>query len=85
MGARRLRAFFSELKGKTVMTKEGDLLGVLDDFIADTKTGHMDSMLIVPSDRVEPRLYKTDARGRILLPFKTMRAVRDVVVVETTE
>ena len=65
------------------MTGEGDLLGVLEDFIANTQTGHLDSMLVKPADRVEPRLYKTDAKGRILLPFKSMRAVRDVVVVET--
>jgi len=77
-----MKAFLTDLKGKTVMTKEGDLLGVLDDFIANTRTGHMDSMLVVPSENVEPRLYKTDAKGRLLLPFKSMRAVRDVVVVE---
>ena len=80
-----MKAFFSDLKGKTVMTKEGDILGVLDDFIASSGTGHIDSMMIVPSDNVEPRLFKTDAKGRILLPFKSMRAVRDVVVVETRE
>lgn len=80
-----MKAFVTELKGKTVMTKEGDLLGVLDDFIANTRTGHLDSMLVVPADNVEPRLFKTDAKGRLLLPFKTMRAVRDVVVVETVE
>jgi len=80
-----VKVFFTELKGKTVMTKEGDLIGVLDDFIADTRSGHLDSMLVVPGDRVEPRLFKTDAKGRILLPFTSMRAVRDVVVVETTE
>ena len=65
------------------MTKDGDLLGVLEDFIANTQSGHLDSMLIKPADTVEPRLYKTDTKGRILLPFKSMRAVRDVVVVET--
>ena len=79
-----MKVLFASLKGKTVMTREGDVLGVLDDFIANTASGHLDSMLIVPDDRVEPRLFRTDAKGRILLPFKTMRAVRDVVVVETS-
>ncbi len=79
-----MKAFLSDLRGKTVMTAEGDLLGVLEDFIANTRTGHLDSMLIKPSDNVEPRLYKTDAKGRILLSFKSMRAVRDVVVVEAS-
>lgn len=80
-----MKAFFTDLKGKTVMTKDGDLLGVLDDFITSTGSGRLDSMLVVPADSIEPRLYKTDAKGRILLPFKSMRAVRDVVVVETVE
>lgn len=80
-----MKAFFGDLRGKTVMTKEGDLLGTLEDFIADSRSGRIESMLIEPSKTVEPRLYKQDAKGRILLPFKTMRAVRDVIVVETTE
>ena len=78
-----MRAFFTDLKGKTVMTKEGDILGTLEDFIANTRTGHLESMLIAPAQTVEPRLYGTDAKGRILLPFKSMHAVRDVVVVDT--
>jgi len=79
-----MKALLVDLQGKTVMTKEGDLLGVLEDFIVNTRTGHLDSMLVKPAENVEPRLYKTDAKGRILLPFKAMRAVRDVVVVETS-
>lgn len=80
-----MKVLLTDLRGKTVMTKEGDLLGVLEDFIANTRSGHLDSMLVKPADSVEPRLFKTDAKGRILLPFKSMQAVRDVVVVETAE
>jgi len=68
-----------------VVGPRGDLLGVLEEFIANTRSGHLESMLIKPAETVEPRLYKTDAKGRILLPFRTMRAVRDVIVVETAE
>lgn len=78
-----MRSFFTEMRGKTVMTKEGDLIGTLEDFIANTRTGHLEFMLIAPASTVEPRLYKTDAKGRIILPFRSMRAVRDVIVVET--
>lgn len=77
-----MRAFLTDLKGKTVMTKRGDILGVLEDFIANTRSGRLESMLIAPGDNVEPRLYKTDAKGRLILPFRSMQAVRDVVVVE---
>ena len=77
-----MRVFFTDLKGKTIMTREGDILGKLEDFIANSRTGRLESMLIAPADAVEPRLYKTDAQGRILLPFRSMRAVRDVIVVD---
>jgi sporulation protein YlmC with PRC-barrel domain len=77
-----VKSFFADLQGKTVMSKEGEILGTCEDFIADSRSGTLESMLIKPSETIEPRLYKQDARGRIMLPFKTMRAVRDVIVVD---
>jgi hypothetical protein len=35
---------------------------------------------VIPAEEVEPRLFKTDSDGRLVLPFSEMRAVRDVVV-----
>jgi len=35
---------------------------------------------VIPAEEVEPRLFKTDAQGRLVLPFSEMKAVRDVVV-----
>lgn len=80
-----MRVFFSDLKGKTVMTDEGDLLGTLEDFIANTHNGHLVSMLIKAAETVEPRLFTRDTKGRILLPFKSFRTVRDVIVVARLE
>jgi len=37
-------------------------------------------VLVIPAEEVEPRLFKTDAQGRLILPFSEMKAVRDVVV-----
>jgi hypothetical protein len=39
---------------------------------------------VVPAEEVETRLYKTDAQGRLVLPFSEMRAVRDVVVMSVS-
>jgi sporulation protein YlmC with PRC-barrel domain len=75
----------TELKGKTVMTDEGQILGVVEDFIMDTRTGKIDSILVNPADTVEPRLFKTDPQGRLILGFRTMRAVQDVIVTEIVE
>jgi sporulation protein YlmC with PRC-barrel domain len=75
-----MKLFATELKGKTVMTEDGQILGVLTDFIMDTKSGKIASMLVSPAEGIEPRLFKTDAEGRLILSFKAMKAVKDVIV-----
>ncbi len=80
-----MKLFATELRGKTVMTEDGQILGVLSDFIMDTKSGKIASMLVSPAESVEARLFKTDAEGRLILSFKTMKAVKDVIVTELAE
>ncbi len=80
-----MKLFATELKGKTVMTEDGQILGVLVDFIMDTRTGKIQSMLVSPSENVESRLFKTDPEGRLVLSFKTMKAVKDVIVTQLAD
>ncbi len=80
-----MKLFATELKGKTVMTEDGQILGVLADFIMDTKTGKISSILVTPSETVESRLFKVDPEGRLILSFKSMKAVRDVIVTQLAE
>ena len=75
-----MKKFATELRGKTVMTKDGQILGMIENFVIDTKTGDVQHVLVVPAEDVEPRLFQLDAQGRIILPFNSMKAVRDVVV-----
>jgi len=74
------RKFATELIGKTVMTQDGQILGMLNNFMMDTRSGKIADVLVIPAEEVETRLFKTDAQGRILLPFQGMKAVKDVVV-----
>jgi sporulation protein YlmC with PRC-barrel domain len=76
-----MRKFATELRGKTVMTNDGQILGMIENFIVDTRSGKVIDVLVVPANEVEPRLFKTDAQGRIILPFQGMQAIKDVVVV----
>ncbi len=80
-----MKLFATELKGKTVMTEDGQILGILTDFIMDTRSGKISTLLVAPAENVETRLFKTDPEGRLLLGFKTMRAVKDVVVTQVVE
>ncbi len=77
-----MRKFLTELRGKTVMTNDGQILGLIDNFVIDTQNGAIAHVLIQPNDDVEQRLFQTDASNRLVLPFKSMRAVKDVVVME---
>jgi sporulation protein YlmC with PRC-barrel domain len=80
-----MKRFATELRGKTVMTEDGQVLGVLDDFLFETKTGRVQSLLVAPADSVETRLFKTDPRGRLILSFRSMKAVRDVIVTQLAD
>ncbi|MCD6461426.1 MAG: PRC-barrel domain-containing protein [Thermoplasmata archaeon] len=77
-----MKKFATELRGKTVMTNDGQILGMIENFVIDTKTGEVQHVLVVPAEDVEPRLFQVDAQGRIILPFNSMKAVRDVVVMD---
>jgi len=77
-----MRKFLTELRGKTVMTNDGQILGLIENFVVDTQTGSIAHVLVTPGEDVEARLFPNDASGRLVLPFKSMRAVKDVVVME---
>ena len=77
-----MRKFASELRGKTVMTSHGRILGIIENFVMDTGTGELKHVLVIPDDSVEIKLFQTDTKGRLVLPFSKMEAVRDVVVME---
>ena len=80
-----MKLFATELRGKTVMTEDGQILGVLSDFIMDPQTGQLAAILVRPSEGGEPRLFKPDAEGRLILSFKSMKAVKDVIVTQLAE
>jgi sporulation protein YlmC with PRC-barrel domain len=77
-----MRKFLTELRGKTVMTNDGQIIGLIENFVVDTQNGAIAHVLVTPNEDVEQRLFQTDASGHLVLPFKSMRAVKDVVVMD---
>ena len=71
----------NELRGKTVMSEEGLYLGVMRNSTVDSKTGHLESILVEPSDDVDPRLYHLDKQGHLVFPFATIKSVKDVIII----
>ena len=64
------------------MSAEGQMVGIIQDVVADSKTGELHHVLVIPNEEVDPRYYKTDSQGRLVLPFDSVTSVRDVVVME---
>ena len=75
-----MKKFISELRGKTVMTPDGQILGMIENLMVNTRSGKIQDVLVIPAEEVETKLYKTDPAGRLILPFTGMKAVKDVVV-----
>src|SRR5947208_5563274 len=75
-----MKKFATELRGKTVMTNDGQILGTIENFIVNTKSGKLSDVLVLPAENVATKSMKTDPEGRLILPFQGMRAVKDVVV-----
>ena len=71
----------NELRGKTVMSEEGLYLGVMRNSTVDSKTGQMQSILVEPSDDVDPRLYHLDNQGHLVFPFDSIKSVKDVIII----
>ena len=77
-----MRKFITELVGKRVMTDDGLLLGKIDDFVIDSQSGALVYVLL-NGEKNETEMFKTDDKGRIILPFQGIQSVRDVVVMNT--
>ena len=71
----------NELRGKSVMSEEGLYLGILRNSTVDEKTGELVSILVEPSEDVDPRLYHLDNQGSLMFPFESIKSVKDVVII----
>ena len=71
----------NDLRGKTVMSEEGLYLGVLRNSTVDEKTGELQSILVEPSEDVDPRLYHLGDQGHLVFPFGSIKSVKDVVII----
>jgi sporulation protein YlmC with PRC-barrel domain len=78
-----MKVFESELRGKTVMSNEGGYLGILRNVSANVQTGDLVAIHVEPAEDVDAKDYTQDNQGRLQFPFTSIKAVRDVVVVNT--
>lgn len=70
------------LTGKTVMNKEGYTLGVIKGSLTNNHTGESTSILVKPSDQIDPNTYNYNEHGDILFPIASIVNVKDIVIIE---
>ena len=80
-----MRKFLTELQGKQVTTTDGVILGTIDNLVVDTDNGSVVHLLVTAAEQIDARRFQRDGKGRLFLPFKTMRAVQEVVVVDLAQ
>ena len=71
-----------KLIGKTVMSGEGCIIGIIKDSLVDNHTGESTSILVKPSKEIDPQSYKLNEQGDIIFPFDSVSAVKDIVIIE---
>ncbi len=71
----------NELRGKSVMSEEGLYLGIMRNSTVNSKTGQLQSLLVEPSDDIDPRLYHLDKQGNLVFSFDSIRSVKDVIII----
>ena len=76
-----MKVMENELRGKRVMSSEGMFIGTLRNITVNEKTGELESILVEPSDKIDPRLYHQDEKGYLLFPFESVKSVRDVIII----
>jgi sporulation protein YlmC with PRC-barrel domain len=76
-----VRVTETELRGKTVMSEEGLYLGILRNTLVNEHTGELLTILVEPSEDIDPRLYNLDEMGHIVFPFEMIKSIKDVIIV----
>ncbi len=81
------RVPFKEIQGKTVVSEGGRMFGKVLDATADISTGELINMIVEPTKYITAHFEDLvkDKQGRILLPFSSVSAVGDFVLVNESD
>ncbi|WP_292468665.1 PRC-barrel domain-containing protein [Methanolobus sp.] len=73
--------FAKNLSSKQVMATDGTEIGILFNIVMDIKTGDLIDLIVKPDMSLDTSRYKVDEQY-ILLPFESVRAIKDYIVVD---
>ena len=72
------RVFISEVAGKMAVSKDGQLLGHIEDIVIDTSTGMIRYLILGATTKVSDMV---DDMGRAIIAVKKLQLDQDYVIV----
>jgi sporulation protein YlmC with PRC-barrel domain len=72
------RVFITEIVGKMAVSKDGQLLGHIEDVVIDTSTGFIRYLILGATTKVSDMV---DDLGRAVVPVKKMHLDQEYVIV----
>ena len=76
------KKFSRQIIGKTIVSKTGKRFGEVGDIIFETKSGELIHMVVSnPTSYTEKLELEKDKNGNILIPFSSVVAVGDFMVI----
>ncbi|MDF1557919.1 MAG: PRC-barrel domain-containing protein [ANME-2 cluster archaeon] len=75
------KIFAKNLRDKQVMSSDGITLGVLNNMVIDVRSGAIIDLVIKPDIALDKEKYYAEDEF-ILVPFDSVRSIKDYVVVD---
>ena len=78
------KIFAGNLAGKQIVTVEGTILGDVENMVFDIQTGALVDLVVKPDAQLDRQKYREDGKF-ILIPFGSVKAVKDYIVVDDSK
>ncbi len=76
------KKFSKQLIGKTIVSKTGKRFGEVGDIVFETRSGELIHMVLVnPTPYTERLELEKDKQGNLLVPFSSVIAIGDFMVI----
>ncbi|GCC11210.1 PRC-barrel domain protein [archaeon] len=70
-----------DLIGRNVVSDRGTIIGRLSDISVETTGGKVTMLIVKPGKEIDAKRFRLSDNGELLIPFKAVKAVKDVLIV----
>ncbi len=70
-----------DLIGRNVVSDRGTVIGKLSDISIETSGGKVTMLIVKPGKDIDTKRFRLSESGELLIPFKAVKAVKDVLIV----